>query len=247
MKKRIMMLVSTLALVALAGMAQAATKLAVQDNAVTPVDVFAVTDAGWIGIGGAAVLPTSPIHAITNGTTIASAGLTFQFTANGVNPQYFIAPNFSLYRNNDASLAGGGQPRLDDALGYFNFGTMNGATKANRALFYARSEKAWTATDQPAYFQFMTNPGSNLANREILRVSAYTNLATVNGGLRLYPYTGTGGVAVGTGPNPPAKPACDATTQGTLWFTKGVSAKDTLELCANGDSTGTNFAWRPIY
>jgi len=43
-----------------------------------------------------------------------------------------------------------------------------------------------------------------------------------------------------------AKPTCDSTQRGTLWFTQGgAGVKDTLEVCAK-DASGT-YAWRTLY
>ena len=54
----------------------------------------------------------------------------------------------------------------------------------------------------------------------------------VNGGVRLNTIT--------------AKPTCDATHRGILWFTQGGSgAKDTFEVCAK-DATDA-YSWRTIY
>jgi hypothetical protein len=42
------------------------------------------------------------------------------------------------------------------------------------------------------------------------------------------------------------KPTCDASTRGTLWFTKGgAGTKDSLEVCAKDASDV--YAWRTIY
>ncbi len=42
------------------------------------------------------------------------------------------------------------------------------------------------------------------------------------------------------------KPACDATSVGTTWFTPGASGvKDTYEICAK--DAGNNYAWRTLY
>ncbi|HOK94090.1 MAG TPA: hypothetical protein PLY02_00935, partial [Candidatus Pacearchaeota archaeon] len=54
----------------------------------------------------------------------------------------------------------------------------------------------------------------------------------VNGGIRLNTTT--------------AKPTCDSTRRGTLWFTQGASgAKDALEVCAT--AADDSYAWRTIY
>jgi hypothetical protein len=54
----------------------------------------------------------------------------------------------------------------------------------------------------------------------------------VNGGVRLNTAT--------------AKPACDATTRGTFWFTQAaVGIKDSAEVCAKDASNA--YAWRTLY
>ncbi|ACD95234.1 hypothetical protein [Trichlorobacter lovleyi] len=233
--KTIMTGVAVLATLTLPLVAGAANKLVVNGtDGVTPV--MTVTDTGWVGSGTSA--PVSPFHAVSSGSVYQAAGLLFQFQNTEVAPRSFVAPNFSLYRNN----SGGALPNANDALGYFNFGSIISGAYANRALIYGKAEKLWTsATDSPSFLQFMTNPGGIAANREVMRLDS-KGTATVNGGLRLYPYTGTGGGDVGTGTTLPSKPACSASTQGTLWFTKSAGA-DTLQICADGS---TGLAWRNI-
>lgn len=243
--KTIMTGVAVLATLTLPLVAGAANKLVVNGtDGVTPKMV--VTDTGWVGSGTSA--PLSPIHVegsstVANSTNSTEAGLTYLFTATGSTPLFYMAPNFSLYRKNDVST-NGGRPRLDDALGYFSFGSTIGQ---NKAVIYGTAETAWTSdTDTPAYVKILSNPGSGLGNREILRLSSKVSrpVATVNGGLRLFPYTGTGGgTALGTGSNLPVKPTCDANTQGTLWFTKATGA-DSLEICADGALGGIK--WRAL-
>jgi hypothetical protein len=54
----------------------------------------------------------------------------------------------------------------------------------------------------------------------------------INGGLRLNPSS--------------AKPDCNATTRGTVWFTQGAATvKDSVEVCAK-DATDT-YLWRLLY
>jgi hypothetical protein len=251
-------LIGTLVLVALSLpiASMAAQKFMVKDSGGT-TNKFVITDdgtgisapdSGYLGIGIAA--PLGPIHVVSQGTTLASGGFTVQHTdatAAGVTHNIALAPNFSLYRNNDASAVPSTLPLDGDSLGYFSFGSIINSALTNRAIMFAKAEGVWSSTDNPTFYQFMTNPGLGSGNREIIRLSGKTAVATVNGGLRLFPYTGTGSTTpVGTGTNPPSKPTCDATTQGTLWFTKNASAKDLLELCANGDASGVNFAWRSI-
>ncbi len=234
MKKRVAMLVSTLALVALAGVAQAATMLAVGT-----AEQFQVSDAGVLSnglkvtgnVGIGTLTPQGPIHAVSSGTTIQQGGLTFEFTANGAAPATFIAPNISLFRNNDPTV-NAGLPRINDSIGYLNFGSVINSVKSNRAIIYARAEKDWTLTDNASYFQFLVVPAGTTGTKEAMKITSSGTLA-VNGGVRIYPYVGA---------TPPAKPTCDASTQGTLWFTKTAGA-DTLQICA--DAAG-GIQWRNI-
>jgi hypothetical protein len=54
----------------------------------------------------------------------------------------------------------------------------------------------------------------------------------VNGGVRLNTAT--------------AKPACDANSRGTFWFTQGgTGTKDAAEVCAKDGSDA--YAWRTLY
>lgn len=41
-----------------------------------------------------------------------------------------------------------------------------------------------------------------------------------------------------------ARPACDASVSGLLWFTSNSPAKDVLELCAD---SGAGYGWQPLY
>jgi hypothetical protein len=58
-----------------------------------------------------------------------------------------------------------------------------------------------------------------------------TQKLEVNGGMRLNTAT--------------TKPACNANSRGTFWFTNGGSGKDTVEVCAT--NTSGVLAWRTIY
>jgi len=132
-------------------------------------------------------------------------------------------------------------PRINDALGFFNFGSVIGGTRTNRALIYAFAEKNWTSTtDSPAYFQFLLNPGGVTQNREVLKINS-TGTMTVNGGVRLWPYTGT---AVNAALVPTRPATCNSTVAGTMWFTKAATGgTDTLSICAE---VGGVFAWKNV-
>lgn len=246
--KSMVMGAAILAALTLPMVAGAANKLVVNGtDGSTPKMV--VTDEGSIGIGTS--YPISPLHIAAIGTSasatdMSKAAFNFSYTAYGSNPPVYMSPNFSLYRNNE-STTNSGRPRVGDALGSFGFGSVLSGSFSTKALIYGKAESTWaTDTNTPTYIQILTNPGGGLANREIIRLSSNTErpVATVNGGLRLYPYTGTGGATpLGTGSNTPAKPLCDSNTQGTLWFTKAAGA-DLLEICADGASGGIK--WRAL-
>jgi len=240
--KSIMTGVAVLAALALPMVAGAANKLVVQDG--SSVDKFVVTDQGWIGSGlGTGVAPIGPFQIKANGTTVPSGGMNVNFTANGTNPSVFTAPNFTFTRNNDPTV-NGGLPRTGDSIGTYNFGTLISGANAGRASIMGTAETNWTATNTPSAMNIFTNPGglnpaTSTPNVNRLAVKfASTGLMTVNGGMRLYPYTGTNNNSSVI----PAKPSCDTTTQGTLWFTKSTGA-DTLQICAD---TATGLAWKNI-
>lgn len=235
--KSMVMGAAILAALTLPMTAMAANKLVVR-NAGDTADAAVVTDAGWIGSGTNA--PVGPYHLITTGASNTAAGNILQLTTTGATPGVAWAPNFTLMRNNDVSV-NAGLPRQGDALGFFNFGSVFSGTRTNRALIYAFAEKNWTSTlDSPAYFQFLLNPGGVTQNREVLTINSNGTMK-VNGGIRLWPYTGTT-------PNPalvPTRPAtCDASVAGTMWFTKAATGgTDTLSICAE---IGGVFAWKNV-
>ena len=226
MKKRISMLVSTLALAALAGMAQAETRLAVQDNSSTPVDKFVVTDTGNIGVGTTA--PSSPLHAIANPVGHAGGWTNvIKIEGNDVTN----AAGFAAYRNT------GALQKANARLGFIFFG--DNYLRLNHPVgFFANAEEDWTSTSTPANFDFSTTPSGSVTRLVRMRISASGNMGIgttvptqrleVNGGIRLN--------TVDT------KPTCDSTKSGSLWFTNGAT-DDTFEVCSKKSSS---YAWRAI-
>ena len=242
--KSIMTGVAVLAALALPMAAGAAdtnnAKLVVKDSTGV-TDRMVVTDMGRIGIGTSA--PAGPIYVVSSGTTIANGGLTYVHTAQGATPATGAAPNFSLYRSNTVDASNGLLPRKDDLLGYFNFGTHNAGVITNRASIYAGAEKAWTSTDQPTYFRFLSSTfdGTSTAVTEKMRITSAGNIGVGTGAPR-QKLEVNGGVRLNTAT---ARPACDANARGTFWFTiDGAKQNDSVEICAYKAGV---LGWQPLY
>lgn len=207
--------------------ALAANKFIVKDSTGT-VDKFVVTDTGSVGVGTNA--PAAAVH-------VKSAGV---YPDNAIMVEGNVASNGAgfLGYNNDGTTA----PKNGARFGFIYFGSTYDGAPHHPAGFAANADADWTATSTPAYFYFSTTPIGSTTRTERLRITSSgkvgintttpTQQLEVNGGVRLNALS--------------AKPACDATSRGTLWFTNGGAAKDTLEVCAQSAVAG-DFQWRTIW
>lgn len=247
-KKSITLLVGIMAITALGSIAQAETRLAVQDSAGT-TDKMVVTDTGAVGIGTNAPGAAIEINGLPGNTNSRIIMRTIGKSSAG-------GGGILSFHNND-SLTNGSLPVAGDRLGFYFFGSKNGAASLGGAGINGVAEANWTAgASYPTYFSFLTVAPGSTAQIERLRIAAGGNIGMgtnvpkhqleVNGGIRLNNAIVSGIKAALT-----AKPACDNTSGpttdgGVLWFTKGATGvKDSLEVCAK-DSTGT-YAWRTLY
>lgn len=252
--KTVVAAVAVLAALALPMMVGAADKLVVKAADGT-TDKFIVTDgdkgisapaSGYLGVGTSA--PSTPLHIKNSAYSLTSAAMKFEFVAqtlnnntaaSSTNPQPYWAPNFTFLRNNELTPGDITLPRLNDNIGSLNFSATGITSSAGAigATIIARAANTWTAKSIPTKLEIYLNPGGdNVGARQVLAI-AQTGTATFNGGLRIYPYSGT---------PLPAKPGCASTTAGTLWFTKstGVGVADKLEVCVTLD--GFTYLWKAI-
>lgn len=145
-------------------------------------------------IGQTIAGPAGVFHVASESNSGFSASFLAQHVANpsAVGGSAFgasIAPNFSFYRVNryDASHPTTplqySLPLTDQALGFFNFGTLNtavdpnsGTSRKNVAFFYVKAESNFTSlTDTPTYFSWQNAvTGAGLTER--MRLSAQGNL-----------------------------------------------------------------------
>ncbi|MFZ4857078.1 MAG: hypothetical protein ACOYL3_11845 [Desulfuromonadaceae bacterium] len=231
MKKRMALLVGMLA-VAFAGVAQAETRLAVQNAA--GADKMVVTDGGYVGVG--TNTPLFGIHvtgATANDTNIVSHFVGTSGSGGG---------NINMLHNNAASV-NGGMPQAYDRIGNILFGSyLNATTKAMTGGLSAVAEATWTATSAPTFFSIFTTPSGSTGRSERVRIAGNGNVGIgtvsptvklqVDNGIRLTSST--------------AKPTCAVNFAGTMWFTStAAGSKDILELCAK-DANGT-YGWRLLY
>lgn len=174
MKKRISLLVSTLALVALASFAQAApgTKFAVQgpDGAVTPVDNFTVSDTGVVYATKIGINTTTPIGAYEGVVQWANQGGT---NIHSVFTSYGDASRLTVRRANGtkatptASISG-------DMLGNVNFRGFDGTnfSTSGVAAIQGYAEAAFTPTSQPTRIAFFTTAPNAIVGTERLRIAS---------------------------------------------------------------------------
>ena len=128
--------------------AMAANKLIVQDNSVPAVDKFMVTDQGFVGIGTSAP-PTKAVY--TQGDTFDKTQIISHFVGTPA-PGAAGGGGFVGYHNN----AGGALPVQGSRLGYFYFGSMNGAVAINAAGVAASAEGPWVMGSPNQTPTFMT-------------------------------------------------------------------------------------------
>ena len=236
MKKRVTLLVGMMAVV-FAGVAQAETRLAVQNAAGT--DKMVVTDTGRIGVGGVGSLAGSGAGVPDAGIYIKGSAYpdnTIRLEGNATTGGagylgYLIKPSFVLPLNNER-------------LGFFLFGSASNATTPLHSTgITASAEGDWTSISNPSNFTFATTPAGSTARTERLRISASGNVG-INTATPTQKLEVNGGVRINTAT---AHTTCDSTTtRGTIWFTAGgTGVADTFEVCAK-DISG-NYAWRKLY
>jgi hypothetical protein len=228
-----------LALISAAGLAQAETRFAVQNNA--GADKFVVTDTGSIGVNIAN--PTYKLHLVGEGDT-ASAAILVSAPGRQTDILGTAASDsggFSFMRNNHSTI-NLGLPRAGDRLGYFGFGSNIAGANRWLGVFSVFSETAASTTSAPTYMTFATASANTFNAAERMRINSVGNVGIgttaptqrleVNGGVRLLTAT--------------PKPGCAIATRGVLWFTQaGAGAADTLEVC--GKDANGNYDWRPLY
>jgi len=199
MKKSVMLMVGILA-VALAGSAQAAGNVmfAVQSSGgidkTTISDIGDILTAGNFGSGLQLAPGSTPLTGPVGVFHVASEGnasnapaflaqhVAFPTTAGGSSFFTGTAPNFSFYRINRKDDGTYVLPMAGNALGYFNFGSLNTTQdpnlggRNNIAAMYVRAESTWSSlTDTPTYFWWAsTSVGGAFVER--MRLSSAGNL-----------------------------------------------------------------------
>jgi len=234
-KTRIAMIVVTLALAGVAGLAQAETRFAVQDAAGT-TDKMVVTDSGAIGIG-----TSNPVGAVHfNGSSYTSTQFVGQWYGNPVDPLNGGA-GFLGFHNN----AGGALPVKGDRLGYFMFGSINGSARLIGAGLNVRAEENWTPTAYPAYIAFETTATTGRLER--MKVMGSTGFVGIGlgSGVPTQRLEVNGGIKLNTAA---VRPECTVSARGTFWVVKGaVGVADKLSICLKGDGASTeNYAWKDL-
>jgi hypothetical protein len=159
MKKRIALLVSTLALVALAGVAQAAsTMFAVQNGSAQ--DQMVVQDNGYIGVGTTA--PGAPIHLKATGLFPANI---IKIEGNEITK----GAGLVAYSNRSDGVT---MPLAADRLGFIFFGGV----LAHPAGIAAAAEADHTLTSWPTYFALQTTAAGSTTRVERFRITGSGNV-----------------------------------------------------------------------
>ncbi|ADN78358.1 hypothetical protein [Geobacter sulfurreducens] len=233
MKRKVMLAVAASVVALMPVMAQAANKLIVKDATGT-TDKFVVTDQGYVGSG-----TNAPIAAfVGEGPSYNASQVITRFTATASNG----GGGFLGLHNN----ANGALPSLNDRLGYFYFGSLDGTTQRNAAGIAAYAAGPWVGGATPSTPASITFETANTTGvrTERMRVTyyGYIGIGTISPQQKL----DVNGAIKTT--NTTAKPTCNATIRGTFWFYKNDTAgtsPDTLDVCAK-DNTGT-YVWKNIF
>lgn len=236
MKRRIAMVVVTLALTVVAGLAQAAeTRFAVQDAAGT-TDKMVVTDTGLIGIG--TTTPAAAIHAKGNAVNSQFRAHFNGLTANG-------GGTFVMLHNNGSVNA---LPTALNRVGAMYFGTeaINPANNLPGSYYGAGitiiAENDWSVTPGPL--------GTNGLPTSVVVAPSYITIDTATGTeARAERLKISGkGIAVrgGVQITPRGVKTCDVNARGTFWVTQGATnVADVVEVCVKqADNT---YAWKALF
>ncbi|HBG05566.1 MAG: hypothetical protein A2075_07580 [Geobacteraceae bacterium GWC2_58_44] len=231
-KKRMAALVG-MALISVAGLAQAQVKFAVRDTTGT-TEKMVVTDKGYVGVG-----TNAPGVAIqTKGGSIADTQVISHYT--GTDPLSsggFLALRSSL--NGTTPVL----PKQGERIGYTLFGSVaEDGTPRNAAGLVGYAEADWTSTSIPAYFLFEVAATGATGRVERMRITSSGNVGIgtaaptqkleVNGAIRLK--------TTATKPT-----TCTSALTGVIWMTSGgTGIADSLEVCVK-DATGA-YAWKRV-
>lgn len=126
-------------------------------------DQFVVMDTGKIGIGTNS--PSFAAH--IKGNTQNSSLIVSQYNgAGGASGGGGVI----LFSNNGSAL-----PLVNDRLGFYLFGALNGASYLSTAGMVSSAESNWTSTSYPTYLSLQTT-GTTGGRTERLRISAAGNV-----------------------------------------------------------------------